>query len=90
MVKDAGFHFRLKFPRPGNPRKPGLERHCHGGQVFWPRLPGKAGLRTKMARKASLLWPGLPRKLGGGHICQALPDYILPASSVKSRESLAH
>jgi len=42
-----------------------------------------------MAEKARLLWPRLPRKLGRGQACQALPGCIFPVSLAKNPESLA-
>ena len=41
-----------------------------------------------MAEKAGLLWPRLPRKLGRGQACQALPGRISPVSLAKKPESL--
>jgi len=52
-------------------------------------LPRKSGLGTNMAEKAELLWPRLPRKLGRGQACQALPDRIFPVSLAKNPESAA-
>ena len=37
-----------------------------------------------MAEKAELLWPRLPRKLGRGQACQALPGRIFPVSLAKN------
>ena len=42
-----------------------------------------------MAEKAELLWPRLPRKLGRGQACQALPGRIFPVSLAKNPESAA-
>jgi len=42
-----------------------------------------------MAEKAGLLWPRLPRKLGRGQACQALPGRIFLASLAKKPESPA-
>ena len=42
-----------------------------------------------MAEKAGLLWPRLPRKLGRGQACQALPGRIFPVGLAKNPESLA-
>ena len=56
---------------------------------FWPRLPRKSGLGTNMAEKAGLLRPRLPRKLGHGQACQALPGRIFLVSLAKNPESPA-
>ena len=42
-----------------------------------------------MAEKAGLLWPRLPRKLGRGQACQALPGRIFLVSLAKNLESPA-
>ena len=42
-----------------------------------------------MAEKAGLLWPRLPRKLGHGQACQALPGRIFLVSLAKNPESPA-
>ena len=42
-----------------------------------------------MAEKAELLWPRLPRKLGRGQACQALPGRIFLVSLAKNLESQA-
>ena len=42
-----------------------------------------------MAEKAGLLWPRLPRKLGRGQACQALPGCIFLVSLAKTRKALA-
>jgi len=41
-----------------------------------------------MAEKAGLLWPRLPRNLGRGQACQALPGRIFLVSVAKNPESL--
>ena len=47
-------------------------------RVFWPKLP----------RKVSLSLRTLPRKLGRGPVCQALPGHSFPTSSAKNLGSL--
>ena len=41
-----------------------------------------------MAEKARIVWPRLPRKLGHGQACQALPGHIFLVSLTKNQESL--
>ena len=57
--------------------------------VFWLGRPWKAAQFFSVARKATLLWPGLPQNPGLDRAYQALPGDAFLASGAKNIASLA-